>query len=99
MKRRDFLQQTSFGLAIVGVSGLVLRSDAKPTPRSLDADDAETIFNEISMNNLNNKDDLKPTVSRDHRTVLSNGRAVSRQADTAVRAGNAAGRHGQNLVV
>ena len=47
MKRRDFLQQTSFGLAIVGASGLVLRSDARPTPRSLDADDAETIFNEI----------------------------------------------------
>ena len=65
MKRRDFLQQTSFGLAIVGVSGLVLRSDARPTPSSLDADDAETIFNEISMNNLDDKTDLKPTVSRD----------------------------------
>ena len=65
MKRRDFLQQTSFGLAIVGVSGLVLRSDARPTPRSLDATEAETIFNEFSMNNSDDKTDLKPTVSRD----------------------------------
>lgn len=65
MKRRDFLQQTGFGLAMIGASGLVLRSDARPTPRSLDAGEAEIIFNEISINNLNDKDDLKPTVSRD----------------------------------
>ena len=30
-KRRDFLRQTAVGLAAVGVSGLVLRSDAQPT--------------------------------------------------------------------
>ncbi len=30
-KRRSFLQQTAIGLAGVGVSGLVLRSDALPT--------------------------------------------------------------------
>lgn len=28
MKRRDFLQQTGLGLAMIGVSGLVLRSDS-----------------------------------------------------------------------
>jgi hypothetical protein len=30
-KRRTFLQQTAIGLASVGISGLVLRSDAQPT--------------------------------------------------------------------
>lgn len=65
MKRRDFIQQTGFGLAMIGVSGLVLRSDARPTPRSLDAPEAETIFSEISSANLDDKTDLKPTVSRD----------------------------------
>jgi protocatechuate 3,4-dioxygenase beta subunit len=62
MKRRTFLQQTGFGLAMVGASGLVLRSDARPTPRSHDADEAETLFKEISGARL---DDLKPTVSRE----------------------------------
>jgi len=65
MKRRDFLQQTGFGLAMIGASGLVLRSDARPTPRSLDASDAETLFEEISNLRLDDKKDLKPTVSRD----------------------------------
>ena len=46
MRRRDFLQQTSFGLAMIGASGLVLRSDARPTPRSHDAAEAETLFKE-----------------------------------------------------
>ncbi|MGD9589104.1 MAG: hypothetical protein AB7Q37_01430 [Pyrinomonadaceae bacterium] len=54
MERRNFL-----GLATVGVSGLVLRSDAAPTPRSHDADDAE------SLHSLLSGDDLKPTVSRE----------------------------------
>lgn len=54
MERRNFL-----GLAAVGVSGLVLRSDAAPTPRSHDADDAE------SLHSLLSGDDLKPTVSRE----------------------------------
>jgi len=65
MKRRDFLQQTGFGLAMIGASGLVLRSDARPTPRSLDATEAETLFSEISAASLGDKTDLKPTVSRD----------------------------------
>jgi catechol 1,2-dioxygenase len=62
MKRRDFIQQTGFGLAMIGVSGLILPADARPTPQSLNAADAETIFNEISSASL---DDLKPTVSRE----------------------------------
>ncbi len=62
MKRRDFLQQTGFGLAMVGASSFILRSDARPTPRSLDAAEAETIFSEVSGAGL---DDLKPTVARD----------------------------------
>ena len=65
MKRRAFLQQTGFGLAMIGASGLVLRSDARPTPRSLDASEAETLFKEMSGVKLDDKTDLKPTVSRD----------------------------------
>lgn len=67
MKRRAFLQQTGFGLAALGVSGLVLRSDAMPTPQSLDASEAETVFKEISAAPFDdkNKQELKPTVSRD----------------------------------
>lgn len=64
MKRRDFLQQTSFGLAMIGVSGLVLRSDARPTPRSLDAELAKNLF-QTNQSLIQNKDDLKPTVSRE----------------------------------
>jgi catechol 1,2-dioxygenase len=65
MRRRDFLQQTGFGLAALGASGLVLRSDARPTPRSLDAAEAETLFKEISSIDIDDKTDLKPTVSRE----------------------------------
>lgn len=59
MKRRDFLQ-TGIGLGLLGVSGLVLRSDATPTPRSLDADEAE-----VTLKSFDVKTDLKPTVSRE----------------------------------
>lgn len=59
MKRREFLQKSSVGLAMFGVSGLVLRSDAKPTPRSLDANEAEETFASFE-----DSDDLKPTLSR-----------------------------------
>lgn len=62
MKRRDFIQRTGFGLAMVGVSGLVLRSDARPTPRSLDAEDAQMLFNEVSDLRLDDKTNLKPTL-------------------------------------
>ena len=65
MKRRDFLQQTGLGLAMIGASGLVLRSDARPTPRSLDAAHTETLFKEISGAGFDDKKKLKPTVSRE----------------------------------
>ena len=66
MKRRDFLQQSSLGLAMLGVSGLILRSDARPTPRSLDADEAEATFSSIQPSfDDKNKVDLKPTVAGD----------------------------------
>lgn len=67
MKRRDFIQQTGFGLAMISASGLVLRSDASPTPRSFDAGDAETLFREITGANFadKSKSDLKPTVARE----------------------------------
>ncbi len=62
MKRRAFLQQAGFGLGVIGASGLVLHSDARPTPRSPDASEAETLFEEISGAGA---DDLKPTVARE----------------------------------
>src|SRR5437870_3355888 len=32
--RRDFVKQGSFGLAALGVGGILLRADAQPTPNS-----------------------------------------------------------------
>jgi len=64
MKRRDFIGQT--GLAMFGVTGLVLPSDAKPTPRSWDADDAEDLFKaKQAIDSSEIIDDLKPTVARE----------------------------------
>jgi catechol 1,2-dioxygenase len=67
MQRRDFIKETGFGLAVMGVSGLVLPADARPTPRSLDAEEAEISFQSkgqaVAGDDL--KDELKPTVSRD----------------------------------
>ncbi len=65
MKRRAFLQQSGIGLAILGVSGLVLRPDAKPTPRSFDADEAEATLKHWRSFDEKNKTELKPTVSRE----------------------------------
>jgi len=42
-KRRSFLQQSAIGLAAVGVSGLILRSDAQPT-REVGRDGADQIL-------------------------------------------------------
>lgn len=66
MKRRDFIQQGGLGLAMFGVTGLVLRSDARPTTRSLDADEAELLFQE-KLGDLahDDKANLKLTVSRE----------------------------------
>jgi hypothetical protein len=41
--RRSFLQQSTFGLAAVGVSGLVLRCDAQPT-QQVSRDTADRIL-------------------------------------------------------
>jgi protocatechuate 3,4-dioxygenase beta subunit len=49
---------------MVGASGLVLRSDARPTPRSPDANEV-TLFKEISGARLDDKIVLKPTVPRE----------------------------------
>ena len=65
MKRRAFLEQTGFGLALIGAPSLVLRADARVTPRSLDADEAERLFGEFSGVVPDDKTDLKPTVARD----------------------------------
>ena len=59
MQRRNFL-----GLAAVGTAGLVLRSDALPTPRSYDAELAEEMFG-ASVFDDPKVADLKPTVARD----------------------------------
>ena len=66
MKRREFIQQSGFGLAVIGASGLVLHSDARPTPRSPDADVAETMFHHHTEPGMaDDKAVLKPTLSRD----------------------------------
>jgi catechol 1,2-dioxygenase len=59
MQRRSFL-----GLAAAGTAGLVLRSDALPTPRSHDAALAEEMF-AASLPDDTKVKDLRPTVSRD----------------------------------
>lgn len=43
-ERRKFLQHTSLGLAAAGVSGLVLRTDARPTPSSVSEDGAGRVL-------------------------------------------------------
>lgn len=66
MRRREFIRQTGLGLAAIGVGGLTLRSDAMPTPRSLDADEAELNF--LSGHPSASPapaGDLKPTVARE----------------------------------
>jgi protocatechuate 3,4-dioxygenase beta subunit len=67
MQRRDFIKNVGFGLASIGVGGLVLRSDAMPTPRSLDADDAELLFGTRQKETIliPQTADLKPTVARE----------------------------------
>src|SRR3954468_13310890 len=46
-KRRIFLQQSAIGLAAIGVSGLVLRSDARPT-QEISRDTSDRVL--IQMN-------------------------------------------------
>ncbi len=60
MKRREFIRTTAIGFATLGATGLVLRADAPPTPRSLDADEVERMFSGVAE-----VQDLKPTMSRD----------------------------------
>lgn len=65
MDRRDFIKNAGLG-AVVTANALVLRSDVMPTPRSLDANDAESLFqaNQQALPGGQTAD-LKPTVSRD----------------------------------
>ncbi len=62
MKRREFIEKTGFGLAALGVSGLVLRSDALPTQRSSDTDLAEAGFESLPGAQTQ---DLSPTMARE----------------------------------
>ena len=67
MNRRSFITHSAVGLAAVGAAGLLLRSDALPTPRSGDADDAERLFNSIAPDVQSSPGvaELKPTTSRE----------------------------------
>ena len=67
MKRRDFIQRAGTGLALLGAGGLLLRSDAMPTPRSHDADEAEELFGELAGPQPSPAPaaELKPTTSRE----------------------------------
>ena len=64
MKRREFIRHSALGLAAIGTSGLILRSDALPTPRSHDADVAEEMFGSFAIDDKK-IGELKPTVPRD----------------------------------
>lgn len=64
MKRRDFLQQTGFGLAAIGITGCVLRSDATPTLGTAVPHDAHALIETLPAL-PGNDPELKPTVSRD----------------------------------
>lgn len=65
MDRRKFITLSGTGLAAAGVGGLLLRSDAAPTPRSLDADDAEKLIASFDPQPAATPADLKPTVPRE----------------------------------
>jgi catechol 1,2-dioxygenase len=67
MERRDFIRNSIGGLAALGAAGMVLRSDALPTPRSLDADDAEKLFGELTGPQPSPAPavELKPTTARE----------------------------------
>ena len=64
MRRREFIKHSALGLAAIGTPGLILRSDALPTPRSHDADIAEHMFEVVSVDDKK-MGDLKPTLQRD----------------------------------
>lgn len=63
MKRRDFLQQSGLGLAAMGITGCVLRSDAMPTRGTADAADHESLLERFPAPPPGDAD-LKLTVSR-----------------------------------
>ena len=64
MKRREFIRHSALGLAAIGTSGLILRSDVLPTPRSHDADVAEEMFGSFTADDKK-LGELRPTVPRD----------------------------------
>ena len=65
MKRRDFIRKSALGLAAIGTTDLILRVDARPTPRSHDAEFAEKIFEASTGSGHRPTDDIRPTISRD----------------------------------
>jgi catechol 1,2-dioxygenase len=67
MKRREFIQKAGTGLAVFGAGGLLLRSDAMPTPRSYDADESEKLFEGTARPEPSPAPaaELKPTTSRE----------------------------------
>jgi len=67
MDRRRFLSTVAVGLAAAGIPALLLRSDAMPTPRSHDADDAERLFGELAGPQPSPAPaaEIKPTTTRE----------------------------------
>lgn len=67
MNRRSFVKNAAIGLAAAGTGGLLLRSDALPTLRSADADDAERLFESFRPESVPSPlpSDLKPTTPRE----------------------------------
>ncbi len=65
--RRNFIKNTALGLATISAGCLVLRSDALPTPRSHDAEEAEKLFGEVARPQPSPAPaaELKPTTARE----------------------------------
>lgn len=61
--RREFLKQTSLGLATLGAAGLTLRAEAKPTRASKDVVISEQVLQQMGEPPIAvvMQDDLKPT--------------------------------------
>jgi|GEM_PF-3169239 len=85
--RRIFLQKAGVGLATIGASGLVLRSDAVPT-QEVNRDQIVIQMAQMKRDTPA-KTELKKVVSFPYGTVLQRRSAVQRKAQFARRARNA----------
>ena len=88
--RRTFIQQTAAGLAALGVSGLVLRSDAQPT-QEVNRDKSDRVLIQMAADKTGprlGEGRTEESYSTTVWTVLPARRTVPRQAEFAGRTGH-----------